>query len=111
MRACLSSTNYEVMVNGSASKEILFSHFLFTIAVDVLSRMMLIVGARGLLEGFLIRSKAKLSHLQFANDIIFFLRVNMEELQNFRLILIVFRRISRLKINVNKSTLSIINMS
>ena len=44
-------------------------------------------------------------HLQFAYDTIFFSRASLEELQTFKLILLVFRRLSRLKINLNKSTL------
>lgn len=85
-------------------KEILSSFFLFTITIDVLSGMMLKAKEKGLLEGFLIgRSIVKVSHLQFVDDIIFFLTINMEELQNLKVILIVFGRILRLHINVNKS--------
>lgn len=52
-----------------------------------------------------------MSHLQFANDTIFFSRVNMEDLQNFKVILMDFRHISSLKISLDKSILSDINMS
>ena len=42
----------------------------------------------GLLEGFTIgRSRTIVSHLQFANDTIFFSRAYLEELQTLKIIL------------------------
>ena len=40
-----------------------------------------------------------MSHLQFANDTILFSSVNREDLQNLKLILLIFRHILGLKIN------------
>ena len=49
------------------------SHFLFTIIADVLSKMLLRVEERGLLEGFKVgRNRTRVSHLQFADATIFF---------------------------------------
>lgn len=63
------------------------------------SRMMLRVEEIGLLKGFLVgRSRIRVTLLQFANDTIFFSRASMEDLQNLKLILLVFWHISRLKI-------------
>ena len=48
------------------------SPFLFTIAVDVFSRMLTRVVERGILEGFLVgRSKTRVLYMQFADDTIF----------------------------------------
>ena len=66
----------------------------------------------GLLKGFLTsRGRIRVSHLQFANDTIYFSRAYMEELQNLKLIMLVFEKLSGLKINLDKSTLSKINIS
>ena len=52
-----------------------------------------------------------MSHSQFANDTIFFPRASFEELHSLKLILLVFGRLLGLRINLNKSTLSGINIS
>lgn len=65
----------------------------------------------GILEGFLVeRSRTKVTNLQFSN-IMFFSNARMEELRNLKIILLIIGCISRLKINLDKSTLSRINMS
>lgn len=122
MGGCLSSTNFVVSMNGSAKGWFKatrglrqgnpLSSFLSTVAVDVFSRMMLGVERSGLLEGFLVgRSRVRVTYLCFVDDNIFSSRVGMEDLQNFKLILLVFGCISGLKINLDKSTLFGINMS
>ena len=62
MRGCLSSASFSVLVNGTAKGWIKayrglrqadpLPPFLFTIVVDVLSRMLFRVEERGLFEGF-----------------------------------------------------------
>ena len=80
--------------------------------VDVLSKLLVRVEKRGLFEGFLVgRNKTRASHLQFANDTIFFSRASLEDLQTLKQILMVFRHLSGLQINLNKNTLSRINIS
>lgn len=65
-----------------------------------------------LVEGFLVgRDRIIVSHLQFAKDTIFFSRASMEDLQNLKLILLVYGNTSWLTINLDKSTLSRINTS
>ena len=64
MRGCLSSTSLVVLVNGSAKSWVkasrglrqgdLLSPFLFTLVVDVLSRLMFKAEEKGLTEGFLL---------------------------------------------------------
>ena len=88
------------------------SSFLFTIASDVLRRMLLRGEKSGFSKGFLVdRSRTRAWHLQYADDTIFFSRAYMEDLQNIKLILLVFGHISRLKINLDKSTLTGIPMN
>ena len=52
-----------------------------------------------------------MSLLQFADDIIFFAKACPESLQNLKLILLVFGQFSGLKINLEKTTLSGINVN
>ena len=57
------------------------------------------------------RDRTRVSLLQFANDTIFFSKVSPGHLQNLKLILLVFRQVSKLKINLEKNTLSGVNTS
>ena len=67
---------------------------------------------RGLFKGFLVgKNRIWVSHLQFADDTILFFRASFEELHSLKLILLVFGWLSRLRINLNNSILSGINIS
>ena len=88
MRGCLSSISFAILVNGSAKGVIKASRglrqgdplspFLFTLVVDVLSRMIFRAEERGLTEGFLVgRYRTKVSILQFADDTIFFSKASL----------------------------------
>ena len=82
------------------------THFVMT-----MTRMIVRAGERGLFEGFLVgRNRTRVSHLQFADDTIFFSKASFKELYSFKLILLVFGRLSGLRINLNKSTLLGINI-
>ena len=83
MRGCLSSVSYAILVNRNAKGWVKVSRglrqgdplspILFTIVADVLSRMLLRAEERSMLEGFKVgRNKTRVSHLQFADDTIFF---------------------------------------
>ena len=66
----------------------------------------------GLIEGFIVgRDRTRVSLLQFLNHTIFFSKVSPGHLQNLKLILLVFRQVSKLKINLEKNTLSGVNTS
>ena len=57
------------------------SPFLFTLVTDVLSRMLLRAEERNSLEGFrVVRNSTRMSHLQFADDTIFFSNTWEEDL-------------------------------
>ncbi|KAJ9707044.1 hypothetical protein PVL29_002161 [Vitis rotundifolia] len=121
MSGCLSSVSYAVLVNGDAKGWVKASRglrqgdslspFLFTLVADVLSRMLLRAEERNLLEGFRVgRNRTRVSHLQFADDTIFFSNTREEELQTLKSLLLVFGHISGLKVNLNKSNLYRINL-
>ena len=88
------------------------SHFLFTLVVNVLSKMMIRVEESGLTEGFVVgRDRTRVSLLQFADDTIFFSLASSEHLQRLELILLVFGQVLGLKFNLEKHTLSSTNTS
>ncbi|RVW66935.1 Peptidyl-prolyl cis-trans isomerase CYP59 [Vitis vinifera] len=91
-RTVTSIPNESFLVNGNAKRWVKASRelrqgdplspFLFTIIVDVLSRLMLRAVESGLLEGFGVgRSGTTISHLQFTDATIFFSRVSLKELE------------------------------
>ncbi|KAJ9680073.1 hypothetical protein PVL29_019377 [Vitis rotundifolia] len=120
MSGCLSSVSYAVLVNGNAKGWVKASRglrqgdplspFLFTLVADVLSRMLLRAEEINLLEGFRVgRNRTRVSHLQFADDTIFFSNTREEELQTLKSLLLVFGHISGLKVNFDKSNIYGIN--
>ncbi|KAL6322627.1 hypothetical protein AAG906_014299 [Vitis piasezkii] len=121
MRGCLSSVSFAVLVNGNAKGWVKASRglrqgdplspFLFTIVADVLSRMLLKAEERNVLEGFRVgRNRTRVSHLQFADDTIFFSSSREEDMMNLKSILLVFGHISGLKVNLDKSNIYGINL-
>ncbi|KAJ9685133.1 hypothetical protein PVL29_017245 [Vitis rotundifolia] len=121
MRGCLSSVSFAVLVNGNAKGWVKASRglrqgdplspFLFTLVADVLSRMLLRAEERNALEGFRVgRNRTRVSHLQFADDTIFFSSTREEDLLTLKSILLVFGHISGLKVNLDKSNIYGINI-
>ena len=121
MRGCLSLVSYAILVNGNAKGWVKayrglrqgdpLSPFLFSIVANMLSRMLLRDEERSMLEGFSVgRNRTRVSHLQFADDTIFFSSTCVEELQTLKFILLVFGQISRLRVNLDKSNLYGINL-
>ncbi|RVW16209.1 Transposon TX1 uncharacterized 149 kDa protein [Vitis vinifera] len=121
MSGCLSSVSFAILVNGSAKGWVKASRglrqgdplspFLFTLVADVLSRMLMRAEERNMLEGFRVgRNRTRVSHLQFADDAIFFSNSREEELQTLKSLLLVFGHIFGLKVNLNKSSIYGINL-
>ncbi|RVW42142.1 Transposon TX1 uncharacterized 149 kDa protein [Vitis vinifera] len=74
MRGCLSSVSFAVLVN----------------VADVLSRMLLKAEERNVLEGFRVgRNRTRVSHLQFADDTIFFSSSREEDMMTLKNVLLV----------------------
>ncbi|KAJ9678294.1 hypothetical protein PVL29_020454 [Vitis rotundifolia] len=91
MKGCLSTVSFAILVNGNAKRWVKASRglrqgnplspFLFTLVADVLSRLLLRAEERNLLEGFRVgRNRIRVSHLQFADDTIFFSNTREEDL-------------------------------
>ena len=56
------------------------------------------------------RNNTRVSHLQFADDTIFFSNTSEEDLQTLKSLLLVFGQISGLKVNLDKSNIYDINL-
>ena len=121
IRGCLLSSSFAILVNENAKgwvkasrglrQEDPFSPFIFTLVANVLSRLMIKAEETGLTEGFFVgRDRTRVSLLQFADDIIFFFNDSLEHLQNLKIILLVFGQVFGLKINLEKNTISSINI-
>ncbi|XP_062093360.1 uncharacterized protein LOC133799353 [Humulus lupulus] len=120
MRGCLSSTSYSVFVNGRPRGKFKgyrgirqgdsLSPFLFTLIADVLGRMVDKAKSASALRGFSVgKDKVDVSHLQFADDTIFFAN-DEESLEDLLDILKVFGGVSGLSINLQKCQLLGINL-
>ncbi|KAJ9695822.1 hypothetical protein PVL29_011012 [Vitis rotundifolia] len=120
IRGCFSSSNFAILVNGNAKGWVKASRglrqgdplslFLFTLVADVLSRLLFRAEEIGLTEGFFVgRDRTRVSLLQFVDDTGFFSKASLEHLQNLKIILLVFGQVLGLKINLEKSTISVIN--
>ncbi|RVW70239.1 putative ribonuclease H protein [Vitis vinifera] len=97
MKGCLSTVSYAVLVNGNAKGWVKATRGLRQ-------------DERSLLEGFREgRNRTRVSHLQFADDTIFFSNSYVEDLQTLKSLLLVFGHISGLKVNLDKSNLFGIN--
>ncbi|KAJ9549250.1 hypothetical protein OSB04_021793 [Centaurea solstitialis] len=112
--ACLRSSSTSVLVNGSPSKEFMMEKglrqgdplapFLFLIVAENLHLLVEEAKDKNLFEGLTIGNEGiEVSHLQYADDAIFFARWSLRNLRNLIKILDCFHAISGLKINMRKS--------
>ena len=73
--------------------------------------MLLRADEGNVLEGFRVgRSRTRVSHLQFADDTIFFSSTREEDLLTLKSVLLVLGHISGLKVNLDKSNIYGINL-
>ncbi|BBN68784.1 TatD related DNase [Prunus dulcis] len=119
---CLESANFSIMINGKprgkfrASRGLRqgdpLSPFLFTLVSDVLSRIIERAQDVNLVHGIVSgHDQVEVSHLQFADDTIFFLDGKEEYWLNLLQMLKLFCDVSGMKINKAKSCILGINFS
>lgn len=105
-----------ILVNESPTQEFKFerglrqgdplSPLLFNIVEEVFHRFMERAEEYGLVEGIRLKEGMNsISHLQFADDTIVFLKPSLANVQNLKKILQCFQLSSGLKINFGKSSL------
>ncbi|KAJ9551745.1 hypothetical protein OSB04_015790 [Centaurea solstitialis] len=112
--ACLKSSSMSVLINGAPTKEFSMERglrqgdplapFLFLIVAENLHLLMEEAKDKGLFDGILVgNDRLEISHLQFADDAIFFGKWSARNLRNLIKVLDCFRAISGLRINMHKS--------
>jgi hypothetical protein len=123
MRACVCTATASVLVNGSPTDEFPLerglrqgdplSPFLFLLAAEGLGVMMraMVEGNRFL--GYRVggQEAVSVSHLQFADDTLLLGVKSWENVRALRAVLVLFERMSGLKVNFNKSMLVGVNIS
>ena len=111
---CLISAKMSVLVNGSPTEEFPMrkglrqgdplAPFLFLIVVEGLHILVSEAEKKRLFEGIKVgKLETSVSHLQYADDAVFFGKWNVTNLKNLLKILECFQKLSGLKINVGKS--------
>ena len=121
IKGCLSSVVFSVIVNGEPKEWFRgfrgvrqgdpLSPFLFTLVVDVLSRMLARGVETGVVKGLEVGNEGlEISHLQFADDTILFLSEDRDKFYNVLSLLQIFEVVSGLRINLSKCGLAGINV-
>ena len=116
IRGCLSSVSYSVLINGRPRGKFRgfkglrqgdpLSPFLFTLVADGLSRLMETGTKARFIKGCRVgKDNIMISHLQFADDTVFFIDSEGPSFNNMTTLLGLFCEASGLKINMGKSTL------
>ena len=121
IQGCLSLVDYFVIVNGRPRGKFKGTRglrqgdpllpFLFTLVVDGLGRMIDKLVDQHRLDCFEVgKDKIKVSHLQFADDTLFFVKEDENNIRTLYSTMKIFCTVSGLKINFGKSTLLGINL-
>ncbi|XP_071729150.1 uncharacterized protein [Rutidosis leptorrhynchoides] len=120
--ACLKSATISILINGSPTSEFNLkrgvrqgdplSPFLFIIAAEGLNILTKVAVERGMYKGVEVgKDKVVISHLQYADDTIFFGEWSRRNARNLMYLLECFELASGLKVNYNKSQLFGIGIS
>ncbi|GJZ55134.1 RNA-directed DNA polymerase, eukaryota [Tanacetum coccineum] len=115
IRKCLQTSRGSVLVNGSPTQEFQFykglkqgdplSPFLFILVMKSLHTSSQRVVDGGFFKGIKLNSSLYMSHLFYADDVIFMRQWNQDNIDTLIRVLDVFYRASRLRINMSKSKL------
>ncbi|XP_071694692.1 uncharacterized mitochondrial protein AtMg01250-like [Rutidosis leptorrhynchoides] len=114
--SCLSSASISILISGSPAKEFSLgrgvrqedhlSPFLFIIAAEGLNILTKVAVEKGMYKGVEIgNDKIVISHLQYADDTIFFGEWSRRNARNLMYLLECFEKASGLKVNYFKSQL------
>ncbi|GJV13897.1 RNA-directed DNA polymerase, eukaryota, partial [Tanacetum coccineum] len=120
IQVCLNSSRGSILINGSPTEEFQFykglkqgdplSPFLFILAMESFHLSFQRVVDSGMFKGLYLNNSLCLSHMFYADDMIFVGNWSDENIKYLMLVLDVFKSASRLKINLNKSKIMGINV-
>ncbi|GKU89286.1 hypothetical protein SLEP1_g3443 [Rubroshorea leprosula] len=121
IKECLSTSSVSVLVNGSPTEEFSIKKglrqgdplalFLFLLVAEALNGLILKAKEEEMYNGVTVGTEGmEVTHLQFANDSIFFCEASDENIKTIKGILRTFELVSRLKVNFFKSALYGINV-
>ncbi|RVW84765.1 LINE-1 retrotransposable element ORF2 protein [Vitis vinifera] len=114
---CISSPCFSILINGTPSGFFQSSRglrlgdpislYLFVIAIEALSRLLLKAQEGGFISGFTVGGRGgdgeEISHLLFADDTIIFCKASQEQVSHLCWLLMWFEAMLGLKINLEKS--------
>ncbi|GJS06816.1 reverse transcriptase domain, reverse transcriptase zinc-binding domain protein, partial [Tanacetum coccineum] len=114
VNTCLRSSSMSILVNGSPSEKFglerevrqgdSLSLFLFILAAEGLNAIVSKAVEKGIFRGVVVGdNNVMVSHLQYADDTIFFGEWDKENAKSLMCILKCFEEVSGLKVNYNKS--------
>ena len=118
--ACLTSTNFDVLINGTPSKFFKASRgikqgcplspLLFILIIEGLSLLIADAREHGLIKGIKISSSLALTHLLFVDDVILLGMGTLTEWMAFEVILSTFCKALGMCISLDKSCFLFNNM-
>nr|GEV36114.1 RNA-directed DNA polymerase, eukaryota, reverse transcriptase zinc-binding domain protein [Tanacetum cinerariifolium] len=120
IRCCLTSSRGSILVNGSPTEEFQFqnglkqgdplSPFLFILIMESLHLSFQRVVESGLFKGLNLNNTVCLSHMFYADDVVFVGKSSVENINTLTNVLDCFHRASGLKINMSKSKIMGVNV-
>nr|GEU96894.1 RNA-directed DNA polymerase, eukaryota [Tanacetum cinerariifolium] len=120
IRCCLTSSRGSILVNGSPTEEFQFqnglkqgdplSPFLFILIMESLHLSFQRVVDSGLFKGLNLNNTVCLSHMFYADDVVFVGKWSVENINTLTNVLDCFHRASGLKINMSKSKIMGVNV-
>lgn len=116
MQVCISSPSFSILLNGASESFFKSSRglrkgdpltpFLFILVMEGLSKLILKAEHVGMVEAWEVSHDGlRISILQFAEDTLLFMKVDVEQVQVIRCLLLLFEVASGLKVNLSKSTI------
>jgi hypothetical protein len=123
--ACISTACFSILINGnlhsffSSSRGLCqgdpLSHLLFVFVMDAFRRMLSRAMDGGFLSGFRVDNlnnfPLEISHLMFADDILIMCDAEVDQIHNLDHILLCFKAILGLKVNLQKSEIVTVGRS
>lgn len=115
IRSLFNSSKISVLVNGAPTDEFTparglrqgcpLSLLLFNLVGEVLSKLITVANKEGIFSGIkLPNTDFELTHLQYADDVIFFIDSDEKSIRGIKRVLQCFELLSGLHINFNKSS-------